>query len=276
MKKLTILLFIVLMFSCSSSKYENSLNQLNLKGSVKSLKRINYTDEAMMFGELRPVNLLWGEILNFDKNGNMTQSYFVEFIDGDWIIGGEEIGNQEIGNWDSNLNFFNVQNLQEAMVVKFKTNKNGHISRKDTFLPNGNLRHIEKYEYDSKSRLISIKSYLEDGKLFNNQIHNYANSNGCSILKTEEDATGYSSKKIRCVKYKNGVKIVEDENGNILEEYNEKGDLAKKTNISYSNPEENYFYVDFDKQGNWLKRYYTAKYEESTYKQFEIRIIEYY
>ena len=263
MMKPTLLFFAGLIFSCSSSKYENSLDQLNLEGSVKSLKSLNYIDETMMFGELTPVNYDSGEILNFDINGNMIQNHYFESI-GDYI---------KPGNWDSNLNFINVHNLKQYIVGKFKTNKNGHISRRDIYLSDGTLMYIEKYEYDSKAKLISIKSYWEDGKLRNNQIYNYENNNGCSIFKTEANGDGRLSKKTRCVKYKNGVKIVEDENGNIIKEYNEKGDLTKKV---LNEGVQNYFYLDFDEQGNWLKRYFEFKEESFTYKEFEIRFIEYY
>ena len=78
------------------------------------------------------------------------------------------------------------------------------------------------------------------------------------------------------VKYKNGLKIV-DRGANFVEKYNEKGDLS----YDYDLPESyNYIYVDFDEQGNWIKRKVERaeldNLDPQKIAEFEIRIIEYY
>ena len=141
MKKLILLLFIPLVFACSDDK-KKDLDEMNLKGKVKSLKETSYS-AVEKFGE--PVK---------DEFTSQTESFFNE--DGFY----------------KEYNFFNKSGeLTEKQ--KYKSDDDGNIVESNWYDADGELLSKSKYKYDDDGNIVESNRYDKDGELLSKWKYKY-------------------------------------------------------------------------------------------------------
>ena len=130
MKKLTILLFIPLVFACGSDDKKNDLDELNLNGKVKSLKETKYSalDALMLIGfypekqNYKPLDIVKDNVKELDSfefvfQGKNQQNTTLE----DKITVLMFLGDYPYSNMT------NAFNIKELVYDKFKNFKNFQI-----------------------------------------------------------------------------------------------------------------------------------------------------
>ena len=202
MKRLLVLLLIPLVFACSSDNKKNDLDQLNLKGKVKSLKETTYS-AVEKFGEpVRDVFLthnkhFFDEVGFYKKSEVFSESGRLKY---NWKY------NYDDGILIESIGYDNGVPLRK---IKYKFDGYGNNIEENVYEIGGELMARVKYEYDKAGKIIESNIYKED--------------------EYKEDES------IEKLKFKY------DNDGNVIEEsgYNEDGELFYKWNFKYENFDSN-------------------------------------
>ena len=135
MKKLILLLFIPLVFACSSDDKKNNLDGFNLNGKVKSLKETRYS-AVEKFGEPVKRNIELQMEYLFDNNGNSieTNQYSIE---------GELL-----------------------KKTKFEFDNDGLITISNEYNELGDLERQYEHKYDDKGNRIVASEYSESRECY--------------------------------------------------------------------------------------------------------------
>ena len=249
MKKLILLLFIPLVFSCSDDK-KNDLDELKLNGKVKSLKEITYS-AVEKFGEPVKNTFLNENEYLFEKNGNIAEiRYEFEFQEG---FSYKNIY-EDNGNLIERNQYKNSGELE--VKFKFKYDDNGNMIQYNQYNKDGDLEHIGKNKFDEAGNWIEQNYYDNDGELKSNWKNKY-DDDGNMIEQKEFNKNG---------ELESNRKIKYDDKGNMVYEsrYDENGELEYGTE---------YEYKEFDREKNWVKR---IGYEDGKATEITEREIEYY
>lgn len=215
MKKILFLLSALLIFGCTNNNYKNSLEQENLKGNVKIIVFKSYEEYEEKFGEPSGSGSVIKETFDFDKNGNLKQ----------------------VG----------VNRAFEDYIIKYEYDDRNFLIIKDIYKKKGLLRRF-KFNYYDDGKLKSMEGYSSDGQYnkLNSDFYEYKENGMVEIKDGNGDLT-------RIITFENNLKRISSDDGTYVNEFNENGDLDKK--IKYGNISEQYKYLKFDNEGNWLERY---------------------
>jgi hypothetical protein len=167
MKKLIILLFIPIVFACSSdssdevNKIKTSLERDGYKGNIKSITLINY-DFVEMYGDY---------VVDTSKHNYVSTSKYNEF--------GNELERVGEYTWTEFkfLYHYNNDNLLKEYefylidksdenevdgldtVVKIKYDESGNIIEQSNEYPKQGTKSLEKYSYNKEGKLIEIREF---------------------------------------------------------------------------------------------------------------------
>ncbi len=272
---------IPLCFSCcnkNSAKAKTDLEELGLKGNIKSLLENTYEYTGSFESPIRGNGLPQEVAIHFNKEGNII-----------------------IRNNKSSINL----KFLTTYTYDDKARKKSEVSQ--TFFQQGNP-HITKstYHYDQKGNLIEIKTFNEVNDLIYKSVMKFDN-NGNKIEESEIYADGtinrnekfkYDSKNILIEsqqvykgRMENKSEYIYDNNNRLTDDtwYDPNGVLAGKITIGYDNSGNqieysqlekdgsyllNYLYkYKFDNMGNWIERISSNKGQPY---EFCTRKIEYY
>ena len=273
MKNIAITLIIFILFGCSSNE-KNNLQEMNLKGNIKSVKEIYY-DGNEKFGEY--VKEEWKYTIEyfFNENGNITErnSYYApknSIRDKTKYIYNNNNQIIEEYKYDSNGNLESTE--------KYKYDKKGNKIEKVTIEDN-KITITEKYIYDSKENLIEIQSVIPDGIITYAEKFIY-NSDNLLTKKIEVFYNDDSSTSETICNYneKGQIKEVNNQNSNsiaIKYIYDNNGEQTKQINYhDDGTPSGDTFEttIKYDDKGNWINKSIIGKSEWS--KKSEVKIEE--
>ena len=280
MKKIVITLIAFIQFGCSSNE-KNNLQEMNLKGNIKSVKEIYY-DGNEKFGEYVKEDWKYTIEYFFNESGNITErnSYYAPknsirdktkyiYNNNNQII--EEYKYDSKGNLES--------------TEKYKYDKTGNKIEKVTIEDN-KITITEKYIYDNKAKLIESYSVLPDGsKSIYAEKFNY-NSEGLLLEKFEEIYNELDNSINKTInKYNKEGQLIEISNQNsnsiaIKYVYDNNGEQTKQINFyDDGTPSGDTFetIIKYDDKGNWINKSTIGKSEWSSKPDIRIeeREIEY-
>lgn len=267
---------VLIFFSFTTDNKKNDLENENLNGNVKSVKRY-YKPAVEKFGEITEKKKRTGieSLKIFNDIGNLTVHNMYDW-DGNLT--------KYIFKYDDNGNVIARYDYNSDGSLRFKStivyDDNGNGIEDNIYNSDGDLKYKHIKKYDNKGNRIEDNVYNSDGSLLKKRTIKYDdNGNKIEINGYINDPLGYSKKKSTFIYDDKGNEIEEirydfstkntfkyDVNGNVIESlhrYIEDGSLDSKTTNKY----------EFDKKGNWIKKIEIVN--ESPESVFE-REIEYY
>ncbi len=191
---------------------------MNLKGNIKSVKEI-YFDGNEKFGEYVKEDWKYTIEYFFNESGNITErnSYYAPINSirdkTKYIYNNNQIIEENKYDSDGNLD----------STEKYNYDNSGNKTEKIS-IENNKITSTEKYVYDKKGHLKEIKYVLPDGNI------------------SWEEKFNYSS---------DGLLLEKIENSNIINKYNENGQLIEISNLNSTTTAIKYIY---DNNGEQIKQ----------------------
>lgn len=223
MKKLLLVLFNLLIFSCTSSDDEgmSDLRETELKGEVRTYIEAKYMVKTM-FGEYEKDTLLSKKGRVYDQNGNLVTIY----------------------------NF-----SPEGELIDSLTFKNEYLAKNLIKSFSEDEKNFRIIEYNEKSQPIRIK--YSKGTSDTSAVTFIYDEEGNQIEKNWYRPLGELSSKVKR-KFNRESKIVEEieynPDGSLYERYTYSYDSEGYERIGYNDNSEETFRYSFDTEGNLLKR----------------------
>ena len=235
MKKLIFLLFIPLVFACSSDavkrledKKKNDLDELKLNGKVKSLKATTYS-ALDKFGEPVKDKFKSEHKRYFNKDGFTTEFNHYD-KDGEFKYGWKykyDDGNMVEENWY-------YEDLKKYVKTTFKYDDKGNKIESNEYNKDGELEYNWKYKYDDNGNLIELNMYIKDGELFSKSLLKY-DDDGNQIELNDYNKDG---------ELENNWKYKYDDDGNMIEKIFYDKNLKEDTKYTFK----------YDDNGNMIER----------------------
>lgn len=239
MKRLFFLnLLIILLASCSEYSSEE-LNQLNLRGKIKSVK-----SEKFNAGEK------FGEVVKLAKV-DIDEDDEIEFFFGNSLVLFDKKGSLEsISNFLSNGGLAN-KIVKEELVLNYfdasgdlafvlKIDNFCHPLESNLYSSNGNLINKIKNTYNAKKQVLDEKVYDDQGILIESTIYAYENDYSVNKLISKRKKLNWGDSDF--------IEIVE----NIIK--NKKMDIIEREIIKHSLTISQIFEYIYDSKNNWIKR----------------------
>ena len=273
--KLSIVLFALLLLTSCNNSNTTSLDELNLKGRVLSVKAISYEAESK-FGEIvkGDIDFSGNSLFSFNEAGMIIDKSFYDW-DGD-------LDRKEISVYDEKGRISEVNEYDEDGDLYAKTVfefVDDIIVSQIRYDVDGEVEFHIKYENDGRNIIRGeyIVSEYNKGDYWENKL------NGSKLV----ESISYDNKggKGSTSTYNTNTKLVKVElpDYSIEVSYNETGDVDKTLNArftehSFSIHEEGsvyYYEYEYDSNNNWVKRI-TYKGEHKKPELITERIIKYY
>lgn len=218
--------FFIISCSTESKKPKNSIENLDLKGKVKSLVETNYYTE-IKDGKIQKTKVLSVIICLFNEKGNFIER---KYFDSDSI----QIS-KSIFKYD----------MEGNLIEKITIDKAGDLAYKETYKYDGKENLIEKislnnsakseyketYKYDEKGNEIEMNSYITDGSL--GVIYVFKDEGGNIINNKNKPYNGPGTK--------------------ILNKYDEKGNKTEERLYKWDGMFDSKYINKFDVQGNKIE-----------------------
>jgi hypothetical protein len=270
MKQSLLILSLLCCLQKGIAQVNNDLAAEGLKGRVKMVTDIEYSDEAMKNPFMKTID-------KYDRKGNLTET-----VHDDYVL---KLHYTKTVKYDTGWNGAVIKRIElddkkkPAHEVLYKydslnriTEEAGHRYYDSTDMPYRNeyyydslgRKQLEKnygngvpdrstaYTYDSKGRIAGTKSYDSSGKEL--LLADYSYFQGGLLSRCEQQLEGI----------RNHICWMRDTAGLLIEKTTYTGDYTKQTN------EDN---LNYDQYGNWLKQSVKGTITEN---YFIVRTIEYY
>lgn len=278
MRHLLFITSLLLLVSCSSRKEDNTLEDENLNGNVKTIIEYEFYP-VVRDGELLQSEYSSNTVYNYNKQGNLT--------------------NRKVYNEDSTNTFRDqfIYNKQDKLIEHlqfeqdeeitfrrtYKYNKRNYLVRERNYYGYGDLWREEISFYNEQDQLKKTIVYGMGDTVGSRTTYEYNDEDLllCSKHFGKDDQNNpsmetyeyYENQEIRKVSYydrtgqlKSTTYYTYDEYGNIIEKGHFHGDtiLSKLYNYEYS---------ELDKNNNWLKK---KSFVDHYLRRIYEREIEYY
>lgn len=252
-KIIVIGLFTILSLTFVSAKEKNDWTKEKLKGKVKSYVQTSYKVKGLgKDNKLNIGDVIGEEKISFNEKGNKIKAYSSY---ADILIVGYEYDEKD--NLIHNNTYTTLGKLIEE--VTFRYDNNGNKIEMNRSKPNGIKRKCS-YGYDKVGNLIQEKCYDADDMPRSKVIYKYDENNN-QIEKDSYNSSGKSDIKINYYydsegnKIKEATTFYEKLSGNVIYQYDNKGNVIYVENTGSSGNVSRYAYkLTYDEHNNWIKK----------------------
>lgn len=268
-----ILFFLPLIISCSSGEYEKEVEDLNLRGNVKSIEIVvyDYNKKTNTFKLDRITSVHFSKDKKFEEMTTQTFRYSGKIVN-ERNLQTHEVYRTTYSNGEKDsYSILKLDEKNQRVTEESEYDKDGSISRKEIYRYNTDGKKIEYSVYDSKGNLKSREEHFEyqNGRLIRyDETEFFSSGNSIDQYTLVYDAKGNLTK-ITCQDEKGEISRIE------TYVYNDHGDCVEQVTdyMSLFDTDRKIMSYEYDSRGNYTRKETTRN---DGYKDLETRTIIYY